>query len=177
MWVMLLFFWQIKTQLGDGTQGMLWHAVRKRDGRHLVIKCLHQKHFSDVNSTDPAKQESAKLIWKAFRNEIGILELCLSHPNIVQILGKSPDYSQILLEKANMDLESMLRASANDSATGNSLSLDQCRRWFRDILFGVKHLHAAGVSIASILLHVQPAFSHSGHSILIDRRCRSRIQT
>jgi serine/threonine protein kinase len=152
---MLFFFWQIKTLLGHGVQGMVWHAIMKQDGRHVAIKCLHRHHLSDLNSAESAKQKIAKLFWTAFRNEIGILEACSGHPNIVQILGKAADYSQMLLEKADMDLKSRLRAS------GNSLSLDQCQRWSKDLLFGVGHLHALGVSIASRVLHVWDALSHS----------------
>jgi serine/threonine protein kinase len=152
---MLFFFWQIKTLLGHGTQGMVWHAIMNSDGRHVVVKCLHRHHFSDINSADSAKQNMAKLFWTAFRNEIGILEACSGHPNIVQILGKAADHSQILLEKADMDLNTRLRAS------GTSLSLDQCHRWFKDLLFGVGHLHALGVSISIRVLHVQDALSHS----------------
>ena len=154
---MLSLFWQIKTMLGHGTQGMVWHAIMNSDGRHVVIKTLHRHHFSDINSDDSGKQEMAKLFWTAFRNEIGILEACSGHPNIIQILGRAADYSQILLEKADMDLNTRLRAS------GTSLSLDQCHRWSKDLLCGVGHLHALGVSFASRVLCVRDALSHSWH--------------
>jgi serine/threonine protein kinase len=154
---MLLFSWQIKTKLGQGAQGMVWHAIMNSDGRHVVIKSLHRHHFLDINSDDSAKQEMAKLFWTAFRNEIGILEACSGHPNIIQILGRAADYSQILLEKADMDLNTRLRAS------GTSLSLDQCHRWSKDLLCGVGHLHALGVSFASRVLCVRDALSHSWH--------------
>jgi serine/threonine protein kinase len=111
----------------------------------------------DIKSNDSAKQDMAKLFWTAFRNEIGILEACSGHPNIIQILGRAADYSQILLEKADMDLNTRLRAS------GTSLSLDQCHRWSKDLLCGVGHLHALGVSVSSRVLRVRDALSHSWH--------------
>ena len=141
--------------LGHGTQGMVWHAIMKQDGRHVAIKCLHRHHLSDINSADFAKKNMAKLFWTAFRNEIGILEACSGHPNIIQILGRTANYSQILLEKAYTDLKARLRAS------GSSLSLDQCHRWSKDLLCGSGHLHALGVSIASKVLNVRDALSHS----------------
>ena len=149
--------WQIKTMLGHGTQGMVWHAIMNSDGRHVVIKSLHRHHFLDINSDDSAKLETAKIFWAAFRNEVDILEACSGHPNIIQILGRAADYSQILLEKADMDLNARLRAS------DTSLSLDQCHRWFKDLLCGVGHLHALGVSFSSRVLRVRDALSHSWH--------------
>jgi len=132
--------WEIKTLLGHGVQGMVWHAIMKQDGRHVAIKCLHRHHLSDTNSA--SSQQNSKHLWSAFRNEIDILETCGSsgHPNIVQILGKAADYSQMMLEKADMDLTARLRAR------GYSLSLDQCHRWSKDLLFGVRHLHALGIT-------------------------------
>ena len=127
---------------------MVWHAIMKQDGRHVAIKTLHRHHLSDIKSADSAKQNMAKLFWTAFRNEIGILEACSGHPNIIQILGRAADYSQMLLEKADMALNTRLRAS------GTSLSLDQCHRWSKDLLCGVGHLHALGVSFASRALRV-----------------------
>ena len=111
-----------------------------RSGKSVVIKCLHQQHVTDISSTDSAKREQAKLFWRAFRNEIDILEACAGHPNIIKIVGRSPDFSQLMMEKADMDLNQCLKAN------NRRLTLGQCYKWFHDILVGVAHLHSLGVS-------------------------------
>jgi len=100
--------WQITGLLGRGTQGNVWNTVMKSDGRQVVIKCLHQHHLSDIHSEDSAKEKTAKLFWTALRSEIGVLEACLGHPNIVQIIGRATDCSKIFLEKADSDLKQEL---------------------------------------------------------------------
>ena len=134
--------WQMKSLLGQGTQGKVWDATLKRSGKSVVIKCLHQNHVEDVNSKDASKREQAKLFWRAFRNEIDILEACSGHPNIIKIVGRSPDYSQFMMEKAEIDLNKCLRVNRQ------RLTLGQCHKWFKDILVGLEHLHKIGVSCA-----------------------------
>ena len=131
---------QIVRLLGQGTQGKVWEATMTRSGKSVVIKCLHKQHVTDISSTDSAKREQAKLFWRAFRNEIDILEACAGHPNIIKIVGRSPDFSQLMMEKADMDLNQCLKAN------NRRLTLGQCYKWFQDILVGVAHLHSLGVS-------------------------------
>ena len=131
--------WQIKALLGQGTQGKVWDAVMTRTGKAVVIKGLHKQHITDVNSKDSAKREQAKLFWRAFKNEIDILEACSGHPNIVKIVGRAPDYSQVMMEKANADLNKYLKMN------NGRLTLGQCHKWFKDLLTGVDHLHSKGV--------------------------------
>ena len=137
--------WQIKGLLGQGTQGKVWDAVMKRTGKIVVLKCLHEQHVVETDSKDSAKREQAKLFWRAFRNEIDILEACSGHPNIVKILARAPDYSQLMMEKAETDLNKCLKL--NDSR----LTLGQCEKWSKDILVGVDHLHTLGVSALQML--------------------------
>jgi serine/threonine protein kinase len=125
--------------LGQGTQGKVWEATLKRSGASVVIKCLHQQHVVDLSGKDAVKKEQAKLFWRAFRNEIDVLEACSGHPNIIKIVGRSPDYSQFMMEKAGMDLHKCLKAHRD------YLTLSQCHKWFMDILVGVEHLHNLGV--------------------------------
>jgi len=132
--------YQIKGLLGQGTQGKVWDATLKRSGKSVVIKCLHQQHVEEVNSKNTAKREQAKLFWRAFRNEIDILEACSGHPNIVKLVGRSPDYSQFMMERADMDLTKCLKVNRE------RLALGQCFKWFKDILVGVEHLHSIGVT-------------------------------
>ena len=131
---------QIVQLLGQGTQGKVWEAALKRSGKSVVIKCLHQQHVVELSSKDAVKKEQAKLFWRAFRNEIDVLEACSGHPNIVKIVGRSPDYSQFMMEKASADLNKCLKVNRE------VLSLGQCHKWFTDILVGVEHLHHLGVS-------------------------------
>jgi serine/threonine protein kinase len=126
--------------LGQGTQGKVWDATLVRTGKSVVIKCLHKQHVVDINSQDNSKREQAKLFWRAFRNEVDILEASSGHPNIVKILGRAPDYSQLMMEKADMDLNQCLKVN------NRRLTLAQCYRWFQDILVGVSFLHSLGVS-------------------------------
>ena len=160
-----MVFWQVTGLLGRGTQGNVWSAVRSSDGRQVVVKCLHRLHHSDIHSADSAKQYTAKIFWDACHREIGILEECSGHPNIVQIIGKSPDYSQIFLEKAASDLYTIIRdlkkldlkqeLECGAHHFHSFFTFGKCRRWSKDILCGVAHLHAVGVSIASRVLHVR----------------------
>jgi serine/threonine protein kinase len=124
--------------VGHGSQGVVWEAVMK-DGKVVVIKCLHNRYIDDFNGEDADKRAMAHIYWAAFRNEVGILEAAI-HPNIVKIIGRSADFTQILLEKAGMDLGALLRAKHD------SITLEQCHRWFKDVLTGVAHLHAIGVT-------------------------------
>ena len=131
--------WQIKGLIGQGTQGKVWEAVMTRTGKAVVMKGLHTEHMTDVNSKDSAKREQAKLFWRAFKNEIDILEACGGHPNVVKIVGRAPDYSQFMMEKADLDLNKCLKMNSA------RLTLGQCSQWFKELLTGVAALHVLGV--------------------------------
>ena len=125
--------------IGQGTQGKVWDAVMTRTGKAVVMKGLHTEHMKDVNSKDSAKREQAKLFWRAFKNEIDILEACGGHPNVVKIVGRAPDFSYFMMEKADLDLNKCLRMNRD------RLTLGQYSQWFKELLTGVAALHVLGV--------------------------------
>jgi serine/threonine protein kinase len=110
-----------------------------RTGKAVVMKGLHTEHMTDVNSKDSAKREQAKLFWRAFKNEVDILEACGGHPNVVKIVGRAPDYSHFMMEKADLDLNKCLKMNSA------RLTLGQCSQWFKELLTGVAALHVLGV--------------------------------
>jgi serine/threonine protein kinase len=128
--------------LGQGIHGTVWEAVLKRNCRQVAIKFLHRKHLEDLESTDPSQRAQAKHFSLAFTNEIQLLEALCGHPNIIEILGRASDYSQVILEMAETDLDQYLK----DCVRKHELvSLERCHAWFQDILSGVAYIHEIGV--------------------------------
>ena len=62
-----------ETKLGSGAFGEVWHATL--NGTPVAVKKLHRNRLDEQNL-------------KAFRDEFE-LQLTMSHPNIVQIIGGS----------------------------------------------------------------------------------------
>ncbi|KAJ1494006.1 kinase-like domain-containing protein, partial [Baffinella frigidus] len=62
-----------------------------------------------------------------------------SHPNVVPVLGVIDTGKVLVMEKAETELSSAIKA------TNGALPLRRMRRWMQDILRGVDFIHRHGV--------------------------------
>ena len=131
----------IKAYVGSGTHGLVWHAVRLtgQPGQNVVLKCLHQQYIDDATSKDNVKRELATRFWEAFKSEIDILQQCVGHPNIAQIVGCPEDYSLVVMTREDMDLKMFIK----NPSTPHTLERHRCI--LKDTLIGVGYLHSIGV--------------------------------
>ena len=119
--------YKLKNVLGQGTQGTVWEAWSTYKCMPVVIKRMH------AGNAHPA--------WaSAFRNEIEILERCAGHPNIVQILDRTAEFTQIVMEKAEISLKNRIH-----DMSSVLIDLSVCRGWAQEILTGVAYLHNCGI--------------------------------
>ena len=116
----------------------MWQATVVDTDKEVVVKVVWPDQDldpEDFRMNGCPTQERLE----AFRREIEMMEVAGAHPNIISILGATPDSRVIVLEEAMTDLHTII------SRQRHGLNLPIITRWTRDILRGVAYLHSAFV--------------------------------
>ncbi len=119
----------VKSILGRGAAGTVYHAVRESLGRAVAIKCLNPEHVSDVLQRERLLREARVMA-------------AISHPHVVTIydLIECGESLGIVMEYvAGRTLRERLREEA-------PLSVEEATRLFRALASALGEVHRAGLT-------------------------------
>eukprot|EP00960_Hanusia_phi_P046055 757591-Hanusia_phi.AAC.2 len=129
---------KVANKIGSGAYGGVWQATVVDTDKEVVVKVVWPDQDldpEDFHKNGCPTQERLE----AFRREIEMMEVAGAHPNIISILGATPDSRVIVLEEAMTDLHTIIGRQRY------GLNLPIITRWTRDILRGVAYLHSVFV--------------------------------
>eukprot|EP01023_Acetabularia_acetabulum_P043073 TRINITY_DN4295_c0_g2_i1.p1 TRINITY_DN4295_c0_g2~~TRINITY_DN4295_c0_g2_i1.p1 ORF type:complete len:395 (+),score=44.98 TRINITY_DN4295_c0_g2_i1:49-1233(+) len=177
--------YKIMKQVGDGGNGTVVMAVDTETNKHVAIKFLEFQHLF----YNPRMVNGSV---KRLQREIIHHKLLSGHPNIIEFyeVFLTKQYMCIVMEYANgSDLFELVQHCRN---TGTSLSEDDARHFFQQLIFAVDWCHKQSVvnrdiKLENTLLQQQPDtswtvklcdFGYSKHLLLNSkpRSCVGSIQ-
>lgn len=103
--------------------------------RAVAFKVVKPESMMNFKGCDVCYED----VMDAFRTECSLLVALGSHPNVVPVLGVIDTGKVLVMEKAETELSSAIKA------TNGALPLRRMRRWMQDILRGVDFIHRHGV--------------------------------
>lgn len=118
--------YRLVRSLGEGSSGAAWLAQDARDGALVVVKALHASLARNASAT------------RAFLREARLAS-SLDHPHVVRVLGHGS-----FGERPYLVLEHVDGGTLEDRLVG-PLPPAEARRFARDILDGLAHVHAHGI--------------------------------
>ncbi|XP_032901815.1 calcium/calmodulin-dependent protein kinase kinase 1 isoform X2 [Amblyraja radiata] len=140
--------YQLKTEIGKGSYGVVKLAYNENDDKHYAMKVLSKKRLMKQQgfprrppprgSKPPSgEQPKAPAPLERVYQEIAILKK-LDHPNIVKLMEVLDDPTE---DNLHMVFELMSKGPVMEVPSDNPFSEKQAHFYFRDIILGIEYLH------------------------------------
>uniref|UniRef100_UPI00398E8A6E calcium/calmodulin-dependent protein kinase kinase 1 n=1 Tax=Pristiophorus japonicus TaxID=55135 RepID=UPI00398E8A6E len=140
--------YQLKTEIGKGSYGVVKLAYNENDDKHYAMKVLSKKKIMKQygfprrppprGSKPPSGEQSkAPAPLERVYQEIAILKK-LDHPNIVKLVEVLDDPAE---DHLHMVFELLSKGAVMEVPTDRLFSEEQARFYFRDIIMGIEYLH------------------------------------
>lgn len=132
---------QVGGMIGQGSFATVHKAKQLATVRDVALKVVRPESELDFgtgpNGSTPAV--SYKDVLKAMRQEVLLMELIGSHPNIVEVLGTAEECRVFVMERAASDLYTIVKQQERN------LPLQLAKLWAGHMLSAVHRMHQLGV--------------------------------
>lgn len=140
--------YKLKSEIGKGSYGVVKLAYNEDDDKHYAMKLVSKKRLMKQcgfprrpppRGPKAAQGEQPKILGPLERvyQEIAILKK-LDHINIVKLVEVLDDPAE---DNLHMVFELMRKGPVMEVPTDKSLSEEQARQYFRDVILGIEYLH------------------------------------
>lgn len=128
---------EVSKKLGEGSFGQVLYARWMTTGQQVALKVLKEEEaFGNQLVESGVLYED---IVACFEQEVSIMEYCGNHPNIVGLFAKGYDGRVLVMEHCRTDIYRIVKKS------GTNLPIRSVRKWGRQILEAIQHIHSMGV--------------------------------